>query len=60
MESYRGWQCRDPEEQFTREDADVNVPVVKDGTTPKQEGIDRREATHTPCKKWCKECSQPS
>jgi hypothetical protein len=46
------------EEQFEREGEEADVKVVKDVDTPTQEQIKRHEATHTPYRRWCKECNK--
>ena len=46
------------EEQLEREGKESEVKVVQDVETPTQEQIDRHEATHTPYRRWCKECNK--
>ena len=46
------------EEQLKREGEEADVKIVKDVDTPTQEQIKRHEVTHTPYKRWCKECNK--
>ena len=44
------------ERQLTREEEEVNVPLVGQPETPTQEQVDKHNATHATFKRWCKHC----
>ena len=46
------------EDQLKRESEEGDVKIVKDVETPTHEQVTRHEATHTPYKRWCKECNK--
>ncbi len=51
-------RVEESEKQFTREEGDVEIPIVAGVEAPTQAQIDRHEATHIPPKRWCAACRE--
>ena len=49
-------RVEDLERQLTREEEEIEVPLVGQPETPTQEQVDQHNATHATYKSWCKHC----